>query len=732
MAPLEPVLAFSKLCEVWLSGRQPGVREAARLLGLIVLSCKHVELSATSSAAKLALGQARGCLETVLASKPLPPSQPRNPVLLALKLSVMARLEARRHEVDGCRQNAARLVGLQALFECLALALLETTQFAVRAPPASTHVLCTCMANTNPWLPMLMHVHVHVWQADQMTQSQDSQWVASKVRFQPAAVFSFWLTSATPYAAKNGCRLFSSSSLVHSHVKGLFLPMAEVDTAAGKDAAPDSVLRVASRWLLLALVNLAWLPLLTVAPESWVVTRATRQRLAMQSGDRELWVAWLLPCGRTALRFASVLALAGILTIRVPNVSSLSKWDALLAIWAAALLESIATQIWHQGASVFGWLTDDIFNALESATLLLLLGVGGCAAYDIIAEQPQPSELGVALQSFAVLVACARLLEVSYVFPKAGPQLLTVQFLVADLWHVSISLLSPLLLAVACAFVVLKQGFTSQPTIGLAVDGYLDVLRLLIGATINSEPQDLQDPPIDGKSGKTIIVSSFLLAALFGLLVILLLLSMIVARFSLTFSNISHSIDAIYKLKFAQMTVLYTARLRSSQLAPQPFNLLRRAMLTIYALAEIPFAAHRGARGRVQEEHAVGCTLPPARGLSRRMSGAQDINTAAARVGAAHWINMAVEVERFVQRATSHAKIFPEMLSEQCASQEHRIVDEAGCNQMQVTMEQVDGLRLHILQIQGQLDQLSHTADTGGHLVAPLARNPARSALTPR
>jgi hypothetical protein len=44
----------------------------------------------------------------------------------------------------------------------------------------------------------------------------------------------------------------------------------------------------------------------------------------------------------------------------------------------------------------------------------------------------------------------------------------------------------------------------------------------------------------------------------------------------------------------------------------------------------------------------------------------------------------------------------------------------------------VDGLRLHILQIQGQLDQLSHTADTGGHLVAPLARNPARSALTPR
>ena len=542
-----------------------------------------------------------------------------------------------------------------------------------------------------------------------MTQSQDSQWVASKVRYQPAAVFSFWLSSATPYAATKGLRLFISSSLVHSHVKGLYLPTADVDTAADDDAAPDSVLSVASRWLLLALVNLVWLPLLTVAPESWVVTRATQQRLAMQRGDQTtLVVAWLLPCGRAALRVTSALMLAGILTLRVPSVSSVSWWDALLATWAAALLESIATQIRHQRASVIGWLTDDFFNALESVMLLLLIGLGGCAAYDIITEQPEASELSVSLQSFAVLVAYTRLLEVSYIFPKAGPQLLTLQFLIGDLWHVSISLLSPLLLAVACAFVVLKQGFTSQP-VGLAVDGYLDVLRILIGATINSEPQDLQELPIEETSGKTIIVSSFLLAALFGLIVILLLLSMIVARFSLTFSNISDSIDAIYKLKFAQITVLYTAQLRGSQLAPQPFNLLRRAILTLYAL----FAAAACRR-------STRAPPPPARRLSRMMSAQQDIDMAAARVGATAQIDMAVEVERFVQRATSHAKIFPEMLSELCASQEHRIVGEAGYNQMQVTMEQVDGLRLHVLQIQGQLDQLSHT----GSRLVPLGRVP--------
>ena len=35
----------------------------------------------------------------------------------------------------------------------------------------------------------------------------------------------------------------------------------------------------------------------------------------------ELWVAWLLPCGRAALRFASALALAVVLTLRIPSVS---------------------------------------------------------------------------------------------------------------------------------------------------------------------------------------------------------------------------------------------------------------------------------------------------------------------------------------------------------------------------------------------------------------------------
>ena len=59
----------------------------------------------------------------------------------------MARLEARRHEVAGWRQKAARLIGLAALFESLSLALLEGAKLAIY----------------------------------QTQQSPDSQWVASKV-----------------------------------------------------------------------------------------------------------------------------------------------------------------------------------------------------------------------------------------------------------------------------------------------------------------------------------------------------------------------------------------------------------------------------------------------------------------------------------------------------------------------------------------------------------------------
>ena len=73
-------------------------RDAARLIGLLVLSCKHVDFSASAAAIRLGAGKA------LPASKPFSADVPRNPVVLALKFAVMARLEVRRHELNGHRQ----------------------------------------------------------------------------------------------------------------------------------------------------------------------------------------------------------------------------------------------------------------------------------------------------------------------------------------------------------------------------------------------------------------------------------------------------------------------------------------------------------------------------------------------------------------------------------------------------------------------------------------------------
>lgn len=119
-------------------------------------------------------------------------------------------------------------------------------------------------------------------------------------------------------------------------------------------------LLTAARWLLLVAYNLAWLPLLLVVPDAHVDARARRQRHALLhsksasavlSVDPILWVVWLVPCGRAALRFASALVLALALTARLPSASSVSAWDVLIALYAASIAESSATHLIQVRAS---------------------------------------------------------------------------------------------------------------------------------------------------------------------------------------------------------------------------------------------------------------------------------------------------------------------------------------------------------------------------------------------
>ena len=207
-----------------------------------------------------------------------------------------------------------------------------------------------------------------------------------------------------------------------------------------------------------------------------------------------------------------------------------------------------------------------------------------------------------------------------------------------------------------------------------------------------------------------------MLMATFGFFVVVLLLSMVIARFSKTVATVADSIDSNYKLKFAQMTVLYASRLRSSQLAPQPFNLLRRLLLLLSchcgallrpsrrvspaAAPAAPTAAASEASAEASlsagataafpspspcfSPRAAATSVPPRR---LTLSSADDPSAASQQAEAAHSrpptalaslaqpsgskqdmlehaAQMPSKVERFLERAVCEVGLFPEFVTE--------------------------------------------------------------------
>ena len=63
-----------------------------------------------------------------------------------------------------------------------------------------------------------------------------------------------------------GCRLFSSSSLVHAHVKSLFLPGVEVDAALAHAAANEDAAEPTLTLTLTLTLNPNPNPTLTLSP----------------------------------------------------------------------------------------------------------------------------------------------------------------------------------------------------------------------------------------------------------------------------------------------------------------------------------------------------------------------------------------------------------------------------------------------------------------------------------
>lgn len=126
---LEPRQYIPVLLNGWANQSKIAIRNSARLLALIILSSKHVALSDRLS-------------RIAIPGKPLPAEVPRNPVLLALKLSVICRQEARRLELAGRRGRSAKVLILKATLEAVALGILEAAQHAGDEAAASKTNMC--------------------------------------------------------------------------------------------------------------------------------------------------------------------------------------------------------------------------------------------------------------------------------------------------------------------------------------------------------------------------------------------------------------------------------------------------------------------------------------------------------------------------------------------------------------------------------------------------------------
>ena len=102
------------------------------------------------------------------------------------------------------------------------------------------------------------------------------------------------------------------------------------------------------------------------------------------------------------------------------------------------------------------------------------------------------------------------------------------------------------------------------------------MLTLLLEGALDGEP----DRIMEVVGGPHVLNFTWIVMALFGIVVVLLLLNLLIARFAKTFDVVHENLDANFKVAFARV-VLKGA---SQELVPPPFNLLRRTMLLCYSV----------------------------------------------------------------------------------------------------------------------------------------------------
>ena len=374
-------------------------------------------------------------------------------------------------------------------------------------------------------------------------------------------------------------------------------------------------LHEASVYCGLLLLHVLVLPVLMFIPRSWEVAIEDQQRQMVTSRQLPFGLAWFFPAGRIALWTASTIFLASLLTVIPPP----DFGPAEAGSRAAAL--AILTGSLHDGMLLLyllGWATyelqdflatdtrstyfRDVFNIVD---LSLITALAFACATRLAA--PDNAHLMLPCQAISAMLAWLRLLQVLYIFPSTGPLLIMTIRMFHDLYQFLV-LAAFVILAFAAAFRVLLNGeadvaweaagvATGVATDLTSLEGVASdaprvpitfgaVITLMLEGTLTGEP----DRIMGLHSGADHALGNFTwtMMALFGVVVVLLLLNLLIARFAKTFDIVYENVDANFKVAFARVVL----KGGTHELVPPPFNLVRRVVLLLYAFLVQSPASH--------------------------------------------------------------------------------------------------------------------------------------------
>jgi len=474
--------------------------------------------------------------------------RPQNPCLMALRLAGSCEAATRRFVND--RLRVARLREAELIFEFVASGLLHVAaRDAINAEAAKGY---------NPW---------------QM----------GKKKIMPRVARDLYVTDSVDYAAEHDCKVFVSQPLVYEHLHEIFWP--SVQPGGGDDLGLG--------WFQIACLvvfNLVALPLLPFVPKAWEKRLEQFFRDTTANGTPVL-LFWLLPSGRFLLWMLAMVCLANLVTTVPPLPLHFELYDLGLILYLAGIIKGELTEM-HGDVRTYGDLrryVTDAFNVLDML-LVILLGTLITARHVHVIDPTLPFAYAeLPAQALLALVAWLRLLQILFIFSKSGPLLLMAIRMLEDLWQF-IMLASIIVIAFACAFYVLLMNERAvslhDGTVDLTDDAaevanVWSVLGLLIESLMKGEPDHIMERT------ETHVAFAWVFMALFGVIVVLLLLNLLIARFAKTFDMVYENVDSNFKVAFARVVV----EARKKELLPPPLNLISAIISVLYDLCERGFAS---------------------------------------------------------------------------------------------------------------------------------------------